>query len=121
MATTNAVIRGRAAIWGIEADSGDTFYSGLILNQAHIIAADEDYIHDNEGFIISEVFFNMRDECDVNVICEDGTDSPSPGDNISIAGVDCIVQGGPELKWQQKGWKVLNIKAKKFLMLTEAT
>jgi hypothetical protein len=115
----NATIRGRAAIWGIVAEAGDTFAAGLILDQGKVITGEEDFIYDNDGNTITEVFFDDRDECDINIICEDTTTDPVRGDDIAIVGDDCIVQSA-ELKWKQKGWKVLNVKAKKFSQLVEA-
>ena len=114
----NAVIRGRAAIWGIKTESGDTYAAGIITNQARVITGEEDFVFDNDGFTIAEVFFDDRDECDINIICESATTPPARSDDIQIVGIDCIVQSA-EIKWDQKGWKLLNVKAKKFANLTE--
>ena len=114
----NAVIRGRAAIWGIVTEAGDTYAAGIVRSQKRGLNADTDEIFDNEGFVISQAFFNQNDECNVEIVCEAGTTPPSPGDDIQIAGIDCIVQNS-NLNWEQKGWKSLQVVAKKFANLTE--
>lgn len=115
---SNYVMRGRAAIWGVVTESGDTHAAGLILSQGRQIVSESDGIADNEGFTITKVYFDQRDECDIDVICEAATAAPDIGDDIQIAGIDCIVESC-DLKWQQKGWKGLNIKAKKYSQMTE--
>lgn len=115
---TTALVRGRAAIWGIVTSGGDTYAAGIITNQEKVITGEEEFIYDNEGFTITEVFFDDRDECDINIICESGTSEPARGDDIQIVGIDCIVQSAT-VKWEQKGWKLLNVKAKKFANLTD--
>ena len=115
---TVALIRGRSAIWGIKTEAGDTHAAGIIKSQKRLLNADTDEILDGEGFVISEVFFNNHDECDIEVICEAGTEPPEPGDDIQIVGLDCVVQSGVGVNWEQKGWKSLQVKAKKFANMT---
>ena len=112
----NATIRGRGAIWGIETTAGDTFAAGLIKSQKHGLKADTDEIRDNQGYVVGEVFFNQNDECDVEILAESATTPPAPGSDIQLAGLDCIVQDS-QVNWEQKGWKSLQVKAKKFVNL----
>lgn len=114
----NPRIRGRVAVWGIEASAGDTFAAGLITGQGRKVASDQDVLLDLNGFVIAQIFFNQNDECSVNVICEADTEIPEAGDDIQIAGIDCIVQDA-DVKWENKGWKGLTINAKKFVNLVE--
>lgn len=113
----NALIKGRAAIWGIETTAGDTYVAGIIVDMTHDKDGDTDFVLDGQGFVIAEALFNDQDVCDINVICESGTALPDRGDDIQIAGYACIVQSCGE-KWNQKGWKAINVKAKKFVNLT---
>ncbi|MFA5058265.1 MAG: hypothetical protein WC485_09145 [Opitutaceae bacterium] len=114
----NPTIRGRVAVWGIETEAGDTWAAGIITGQGHEKAGAEDFLFDGNGFTISQIFFDEQDVCDIDVICEAASAVPDRGDDIQIAGFDCIVQGA-STKWEQKGWKKLNIKAKKFANLVE--
>ena len=112
----NAVIRGRQAVWGIVTESGDTYAAGIVKSQKKANNSDTDEVFDNEGFAIAQVHYNMNNECDVEVICEAGTTEPDNGDDIQIVGVDCICQNS-SVNWEWKGWKSLQIKAKKFANL----
>jgi len=114
--TTNALIKGRQAIWGLTPEAGDTFAAGIIVNQTKDINGDTDFILDGQGFVIAEVFFNDKNECDINIICESETAEPERGDDMQIVGIDCIAQTC-QVKWDQKGWKMLNVKATKFVNL----
>jgi len=77
-----------------------------------------DYIFDEDGFTITQIFFDDRDECSIDVLCETATAQPDRGDDVQICGLACIVQDST-LKWEKKGWKMLNVKAKKFPNLAE--
>lgn len=112
------VIRGRAAVWGVVTDAGDTFVAGIIQSQNRDITGEEDYIFDNDGFTITEIFFDDRDECSIDILVETGTTPPARGDDITLAGLACIVQKS-SLKWQKKQWAMLTVAAKKFANLTE--
>lgn len=117
MSVINATMRGRTAVWGIKTESGDTHAAGIITGQGRKKDSDKDFCYDNEGFIITEVFYNMSDECSIKLVCEDATAEPDNGDDIQIAGTDCIVQNS-EQDWSQRGWKGLSITAKKFQELS---
>lgn len=114
---STALIRGRSCVWGIEND-GDTFAAGVVVDMSHAVDGDTDFVLDGQGFVIAEVFFNDKDECEVNVLCEQETAVPARGDDVIIAGIECIVQSA-SVKWNQKGWKMLSIKGTKFANLTD--
>lgn len=116
---TTALIRGRDAVWGIATESGDTYAAGIIVDQDKTKDAEKAYIFDDEGFTISQVFFDHNDQCNINIICETATTEPDCGDDIQIVGIDCIVQNC-KVAWKQKDWKMLNVTAKKFANLVEA-
>lgn len=113
----NAVVRGRAAIWGIHTTAGDTHAAGIIVDQGYELTGDEDFVFDSEGFAIAKVYFNDQNQCEINIICEAGTAMPDRGDDIQIAGVACMVDSA-SLKWEQRGWKKFSVKATKYLNLT---
>jgi hypothetical protein len=113
----SALIVGAAAIWGLTPETGDTYAAGIIVTQSNKSGADKDFVLDGQGFAIGAAYFNNKNECSIEVVCESGTTPPEPGDEISIAGIDCLVDDS-EVKWNQKGWKMLSIKATKFANLT---
>ena len=108
--------KGRQVVWGIVPGSGDTHASGIMTKIGRKKAGDTDFIFDNEGFTITEIFYNDTDEVSVDVICEAATAQPENGDDIIIAGVAAIVQTS-DLAWEQKAAKKLTITAKKFINL----
>jgi hypothetical protein len=116
---STAKIKGRQVIWGIVAGAGDTHAAGIITRIGRKKAGDTEFVYDNEGFTITEIFYNDTDEVSVDVLCEAGTAQPENGDDVTIAGVLALVQTS-DLLWEQKAVKKLNITAKKFVNLVEA-
>ena len=114
----SVVQRGREVIWGIETEAGDTHAAGLIVSQNHGIDGGVAFVKDQEGHTVGEIFFDDKDECDVDVDCETGTTLPARGDDVQIAGIDCIVQTA-SFKWENEKTKRFNLKATKFALLTE--
>jgi len=116
---TTPVIKGRAAIWGIKDTSGDTHESSIITRMSRKRDGETDFLFDNDGFTVTEIFFDDKDVVTIEVICETATSIPARGDDITIVSIDAIVQDA-ELVWEQKGWKKLSINATKFANLSVA-
>lgn len=116
----SVINRGRAVIWGIESAAGDTHSAGLIVGQGHGKAGGTAFVKDQEAHTVGEIFYDDKDECDIDVDCESGTALPERGDDVTIDGLECIVQDC-SLKWENEKIKRLNIKATKFALLTEGT
>ena len=119
---TAPVIRGRQAVWGIgdSLESGDTYSSGICTSCGRDKVGEDDFLYDDNGFVIAQNFFNEHDELSVEIICEAATAQPERGDKIQINGVaDALVQSS-KLKWQQRGWKGLSVSAKKWPNLVDA-
>ena len=116
---SNVKIKGRQVVWGIVPGAGDTHSSGIITRIGHKKAGAEDFVFDNEGFTIAQIFYDDIDEVSVDVMCESATAIPERGDAITIAGCAALVQSA-EVAWEQKAVKKLNITAKKFVNLVES-
>ena len=114
----NPTIRGREAIWSIVTVAGDTYVAGIIQRQTHEKTGEQDYIYDNEGFTITDIFFDDRDECEIDILVESDTSVPDRGDDIQIVGLACIVRN-VQIKWEKKAWKMLTVSAAKFINLVE--
>ena len=112
----NAVIRGRQAIWGIVTSAGDTFAGGLIKSQKRDDDSDSETILDGEGFVIAEVFYNQKNECNIEIQCEASTTGPLVSADIQICGLLALVKS-VSLNWEQKGWKSMQVKATKYVNL----
>ena len=113
---STAKIKGRQVIWGIVTGAGDTHTDGIITRIGCKKAGDTEFVYDNEGFTITEIFYNDTDEVSVDLLCEIATEQPNNGDDVTIAGVAALVQTSA-LLWEQKAVKKLNITAKKFVNL----
>lgn len=116
---STAKIKGRQVIWGIVPGSGDTHSAGIMTRIGRKKASENAFVYDNEGFTITQIFFDDTDEVSVDLMCETATEQPDDGDDVTIAGVAALVQSS-EVLWEQKAVKKLNIIAKKFVNLVEA-
>lgn len=116
MSRTAARIKGQAAVWGIEAAHKD-LQSGLVRSVTHKKSGETDFLYDHEGFTIAEVFFDDREEVELEVVCKADTAAPANGDTLAIGGVSFLVQGS-DFGWEQRGWKKLKTQATYFPNLT---
>ena len=116
----SVINRGRAVIWGIESEEGDTYAAGLIVSQEQAKESATAMVKDQEGHTVGEVIWDDKDQCSVDVDCESGAAIPAIGDDVVIAGIDAIVQSA-SIKWENEKIKRLSIKATKFALLTEGT
>ena len=116
---SSALIKGRQVVWGIVSGGADTHAAAIITRIRHAIAGGEEFVLDDEGFEIAEIFYGDVDEVEVDVLCEAANVMPARGDAITIAGKDALVQTA-DLVWEQKAVKKLTIKAKKFVNLVES-
>ena len=113
---TTPKIKGRNAIWGMEHTDGDTYASGLVVDKNWNITGETDFIFDDNGFTITEIFFDDRDELEVNIICESATALPARGDEINLCGISCLVQSAG-LVWNNRKWKMLSVKVTRYVNL----
>lgn len=114
----SVVNRGRAAIWGIEVGGSDTYAAGLVVGQRHGKESATAFVKNQEGHTVGEIFYDDKDQCDIDVDSESGTTLPDTGDDVTIDDVECIVQSA-ELKWENEKIKRFSLKATKFALLTE--
>lgn len=119
MARTAARIKGQAAVWGIET-AYKSLQSGLVRSVTRKVTGEKDYIYDEEGFTIAQIFFDDREEVELEVICASGTAAPANGDTLTISSIAFLVQDS-DLAWEQRGWKKLKTRATYFPNLTLAT
>jgi hypothetical protein len=116
MPRTAAKIKGQAAVWGIES-AYQSLQSGLVRSVTRKATGEKDYIYDYEGFTITEVFFDDREEVELEVICKSDTTAPADGDTLTISTVAFLVQDS-DIAWEQRGWKKLKTRATYFPNMT---
>ena len=109
MPRTAAIIKGQAAVWGIESDL-QALQSGLVRSVTRKKTGEKDVIYDYEGFTIAQIFFDDREEVELEVLCTSDTVAPANGDTLTIGAVSFLVQDS-DLAWEQRGWKKLRTRA----------
>jgi DNA/RNA endonuclease YhcR with UshA esterase domain len=110
MSTTNqATIKGDSTVlWGT---AGGTTISGIIVSVRDQLTGEMVEIPDEVGFTVTVVFFNDRDECEVQLIVKTSVPDLKRGDAVTIAGIDNCLVTEREVNWEQKGARKLTVKA----------
>ncbi|WP_448579267.1 hypothetical protein [Thermosphaera sp.] len=109
MPRTAARIKGESAVWGIESDLRG-LQSGLVLSVSRKRNVETDSIYDHEGYTIAQIYYDEREEVELEVICKSDTTAPAAGDTLTIGAVQFLVQDS-ELIWENRGWKKLRTRA----------
>jgi len=111
-----AAIKGQSAVWGIESEM-QTLQSGIVRSVTRKKTGEKDYLYDYEGFTITQIFFDDREEVELEVVCKSDTVAPTNGATLAIGSVSFLVQDS-DLAWEQRGWKKLRTRATYFPNLT---
>lgn len=107
---TTATIKGVQGIWGIE-----TAYSG-VLGAASVMrvrsrsAAQKDFLYDDDGFTSAVVYFDDKEEVNIEITMKADTTDVAPGDELTLDTLTFLIDD-PERNWDQRGWKKLTIPA----------
>lgn len=102
----NPVIKGHTAVWGV-----GSIYTGLITRASRKKNGETEVIYDSNGFVITKIFFDDKQECEIELIFESGTTEPTRGDAITFNSQAGFLVENTELMWEQRGWKKLKIQA----------
>jgi hypothetical protein len=102
---------GVTAVWGAS-EVGDPGY-GKVLSAKRAHAAEKDFVYDEDGETVGEIFFDEKDELEIGVICKSGMTNPTTGNSITIATLAGLIQDW-DIAWENRSTKKLNIKATKF-------
>jgi hypothetical protein len=115
---TAASIKGQTAVWGVET-AYQSLQSGIVRSVTRKKTGERDYLYDYEGFTIAQVFFDEKEEVELEVVCKSDTAAPTNGDTLAIGTVNFLVQDS-QVMWEQRGWKKLKTTATYFPNLTLA-
>jgi len=105
------------ASWGT-AGAG-TSELGYIYKATHRKAGADDKVYDGNGFTIGQIFFDDTDELELEILALDAAALPARGAALTVAGLAGVVQES-SYEWGYKQWKMLKVKAIKFVNLTIA-
>ena len=113
MSAPAPVIKGDSTIlWGT--NSGTTL-AGLIVSVKNQLTGEMVEVPDNNGFTVAVVYFNDKNECEVEMIIQTAAPTLARGDYVTIMGIaNCQVQD-ITLSWEQKGVRKYNVKACKYV------
>ena len=104
------IVVGVDALWGV-----GNLYTGIITQVRATKNGEEAFLYDGNGFTITQIFFDLYDEYEVELVFQTGTTWPDIGDLVTIDSVpDMIVQPGGEKMWEQRGWTKLKFRARKY-------
>jgi hypothetical protein len=93
-------IRGlNTIIWGTNG-----CYTGIIVSARNMRTGDMDVIPDNIGFAAAKVYFNTRNECEIEALLTTDVTPPAIGDMITAftSITNCLVDD-IEKRYEQKG------------------
>lgn len=102
---------GVTAVWG-SSEVGDPGF-GKVVSGKRAHASEKDFIFDEDGETVGEIFFDEKDELEISVLCKSAMTNPVTSGSITIAGLAGLIQDW-DLAWENKSTKKLNIKATKF-------
>ena len=118
MPSLNPTIRGNNLIvWGTdELDPQGNI--GIITRGNSKRTSDKVEIKDNNGYTVTVVYFNERNETSIEIVYQGTATLPEIGDDVTIAGIPCICDN-TEIVWEQAGVKKFTLNATKYDGVTE--
>lgn len=112
MPNNNAVIKGEGTVlWGTAEGSG---VAGIIVSVRDTLTGEMVEVPDENGFTVAAIFFNDKNEGEVELIVKASYPALKRGDDVTIMGVSGYLCQEVERMWEQKGVRKLRVKAVKF-------
>jgi len=103
-----ATIKGdNTVLWGT---SGGTTLAGIIVRVRNQLTGEMVEVPDENGFTISVVYFNDKNELEVEMIVQTSYPTIARGTVVTIMGLSCL-SGDYEKVWEQKGVRKYTLKA----------
>ena len=102
---------GVSAVWGTT--EAGTQATGIVKSAGRKRNSEKETIADDVGDTVGQVHFDFKDELTIEVICKSTMTNPTDAGAITIAGLAGVIQDW-DIKWEQKGLKMLSINATKF-------
>lgn len=106
------VIRGdNTLLWGT---SSGTTLAGIIVRVRNQLSGEMVEVPDENGFAAAAIYFNDKNECEVEMIVKSSYPTLVRGDSVTIMGITGCLVDTYEKVWEQKGVRKYNVKATKF-------
>jgi len=103
------------ASWGTGGAGTSTL--GYIYKARHIKNGAEDKVYDANGFTVGQIFFDDTDQLELEILALDAAALPVRGAALTVNSVVGVVQES-DIEWGHKQWKMLKVKATKFVNMT---
>ena len=103
-------------LWGT--GSGTTL-AGIIVRVRNMLTGEMVEIPDENGFTVSVVYFNDKNECEVEMIVKTSYPTIARGDTVTIMGVTALANDYEKV-WEQKGVRKYTLKATRWAGFTPA-
>lgn len=93
---------------------------GVIVSATRKLGGDKLEIKDRQGNVYAVVYFNEKNECEIEVIFETGVSVPERGDAIDVCGVTDVLVDEVEHMWENEKERMLKIRGTKYNQITVA-
>ncbi len=101
-------------MWG----SGGVYASGIITRGNAKTTGEKFLVKDNNGFTVSAIYFDDRNECSFEMIVQTSAPALARGDFITVGGIaDCIVEDTDKM-WEQNGVMKFSVTAVKYSQIS---
>lgn len=100
----------------IEFGTGEVGYTaiGTIVSGGHDHGGDKLEIKGRQGGVIAVVYFNDKDECEIEVIFDSSASLPERGDSLSLCGLANVLCDGWKKAWENEKECMLTIRATRY-------
>lgn len=109
------LIKGTAGA-NITFGTGDVGYTaiGTIVSATKKLGGDKLEIKGRQGGVIIVIYFNEKNECEIQVIFDSEATLPERGDALSVCGLTNVLCDEVETKWENERETMLNIRGTRY-------
>lgn len=117
MANTPVIKGNNTVLWG----TGGLYGTGEIVESGSTrLTGDKLEIEDNDGFVVTAIFFNDKHECSFSMVVKTTVPTLKRGDAITIGGVADALVDDMETVWERRDVRKVRVNATKYSGLTVA-
>jgi hypothetical protein len=87
---------------------------GIIVSASRKDGGDKLEIKDRKGNVVAAVYFNAKNECEIDVIFETDTVLPTRGALLSLCGLTNVICDEIDHKWEQEKERMITIRGTRY-------
>lgn len=103
---------------GFGTDSAGYTGIGVIISATRKDGGDKLEIKDRQGNVFIVVYFNAKNECEIEVLFDEETTIPERGDALSLCGLTNVLCDDIEHKWSAGAERKFTIRGTRYAHLT---